>query len=424
MLSSAGAVYSAPGRQEPKEAGFNPRRTPRYGVAMFTNPNSAAEGWACAADGDTFHFTSPHELDTDTVWVTNLSFKEFLSKGKNFSHLRGEDYLSVSPRKIAEDLGHRSGSAFNEEACSDVARIIQKAIITAINVYDWNTPDADLKSDTLAEDIRRSIALPPKPQAHMLGPLGGAFQATSKPEWPVQYEPNTISVTLRQNRLDFAQKLLAAPVPDDGWTYIGPDARHKLTLDRLLDPRKPTLVEATVELSAADPDMAALCAFGTTSEKRSTAARRWISQPELEWLSRYATVRVHSAFEAMSSILIPRASRLPEPLVADPFFSLSLSAGIVADAHVQALCAPTRRNDTKTLIRTSWSIWIKALDRALSFQLALAAHQAGFKVFNYGRGAVVLNVDKGRLPELLEFAEDNHFTHPVFYPLFKEHGLV
>lgn len=417
LMARAGSGEEAP-------VGFNPRKAPRYGVALFSDPDVAAAGWACSADGEPFHFTAPHDLDTDIVWVSNLSWSEFRNKGKTFNHLRGEDYLVSTIKKIAENLGYRTVGSLSEEACKELAKVVQRTIITAIHVYDWQAPEADLKSDTLSDDIRRSIQMPPAAARHLRAPLLGAFQSSSKPEWPDYYDPNTISVTLRQNRLDYSMKVLSTEVPDEAWSYVPPEQSERLTIDRLLDPAEPCLVEASVELSSLNPDLAALVAFGTTPQRRNAALRKWISQPELAWLTRHANVRVNSAFVSRRAMRLPVESRLPAALTSDPLFSLSLSAGLVADAHVQALCSPTYNSVARTTVHTSWGIWLRAVDRALSFQMAYAAYKAGFRVYNYGRGAVALSCDKSRLPQLLDFAEDNGFTHPVFYPLFKEHGFV
>lgn len=418
--SSASAV----GAEKPGTP-FNPRKIPKFGVALFTDPDVVGDGWACASDGEAFFFSAPHELNTDVVWVTNLSYEAFRSKGKTFTHLRSDDYLSANTKKIAEDLGYRDAGAYSEATCRALAVTVQRTLTTAIYAYDWASPDEALRSDKLYEDIRRTIQTPPKSQRHMSSPLAGAYQASSKVEWPSMFSTNTVSVTLRQNRLEYAQKLLSITVPDDAWTYIPPENTSRLKLDELLNPKVPCLVEAAVELSTADQEIAALVAFGTVSgSRRSTALRRWISQPELTWLVRHANVKINAAFVASSAMSLPAASLLPQVLTSDPLFAASLSAGLVAEAHVQALMEKEYVKSIRGYAYNSWAVWLKAVDRAMSFQYALAAHKAGFRVFAYGKGAVALSTDKSRLPALLEYAEANNFAHPVFYGLFKEHGFV
>jgi hypothetical protein len=149
-----------------------------------------------------------------------------------------------------------------------------------------------------------------------------------------------------------------------------------------------------------------------------------VSQPELLWLSRHARVHVNSALICRASRALPDAARLPAALLQDPTFSLSISAGLVAESHVHALSSLTYNRVAKHQVATAWSVWLRALDRALCFDLAQKAFKAGFTPLNYGSGAVRVRVARPRLPELLDFALENGIAYPAFHPILQEHGIV
>jgi hypothetical protein len=193
-------------------------------------------------------------------------------------------------------------------------------------------------------------------------------------------------------------------------------------MERALNPEQPSLVNATVEFQGKDPDLACLAAFGS-AVGRASVLRTWISQRELVWLSKFARVHIHGIHYTESCRQLPVKVQLPELLTSDPLFSLSISAGLVAEAHWKALSNPIKKRVGEEIYH-AWAVWLRAADRALSFELALAAHKAGFQVSYYGNGSVLVNLDRARLPALLDFAVANDVAHPAFRPIFEENGLI
>ncbi len=400
------------------------RRTtsmPRFGVALMDNEREMTTGWACASDGEPFYFSGITQLSNDTIWVTSLEFGEYQTKGRAQHNIRRLDYLRTPIHRIAADMGMRTDGHHGRFAVKALAQAVQTSVSACANLYGWSDPAAELREDVLYEDIRRSIIQPPKSKPHVLPALSAAFQLSSSPQWPHQYEENSIALTLRHNRMDYVQSLLEMPVPDEGWTGIM--STKDIRLDAVLDPERPSLVEATVELGRSDPEVATLAAFGSHAGKRG-ALRRWISQPELAWLVQHAQVHIQTAILCRSARFLPQAAKLPTALTSDPVHALSISAGLVAESHFCALASETYNRQTKRKQIGAWGVWLRAYDRARSFELALAALKAGFLPLTYGSGAVTVRLQKHRLPELLDFACEHKVAHPSFYPYFVEHGLI
>jgi hypothetical protein len=398
-------------------------RAPAFGVALLDNPNELSAGWACLSGFKPIRFSSPNELETDAVWVTSVKYDEYVRRAKSAHNLRRLDYFRTSLPMIAADLGTRITREYAVTSSELLADIAQRSVSLAVRLYGWTNPVTDLREDLLQEDIRRSLAQAPKPQRHMVASLISAYQAFSTPTWLPVYETDMISVTLRYNRLDYAQRILATLVPDEGWNYIPNESVRGFGLDDFLNPERPCLVEASVEVGAVDPSLAALIAFGQSPGKRQ-GMRKWISQPELMWLHRHARVNVESAYFSPGGRELPASARLSPLLTEDPLLSLSYSAGLVAESHWSALCGPTYNRQSRLSEVSTWAVWLRAMDRAMCFSLAMDACRAGYQPFGYGNGSVIVNLKKAELPRLLEFAQEHGLSFPTFKSLYEEHGVV
>lgn len=395
---------------------------PNFGVALFDNPRDMSSGWACRANESPFQFGGVSELSNDTLWVTSLDWNEYQQRAQKLSHLRRIDYLRSSLNSIAADLGVRITGAHAMEASSVLATVLNQSMLIAIHTYNWESPTSDLRGDVLSDDIRRILPYAPKPQPHTRAALTAAYQSYSVPDWSQKYVPDSVTLTMRFNRLDYAKRIMATLIPDDSWTYIPPDKACHMAIEDLLNPEKPTLVEAAVELGRIDPEIASLIAFGAQATSRNSL-RKWISQPELSWLSRHAKVSVSSVLVSKSARPLSQNVSLPAKLISDPLFSLTISAGLVSESHWSAIATPQysrilRANDTN-----SWAVWLRAADRAMSFALALKAHEFGLLVAGYGNGSIVVRVPRDSLRTCLAFADANDICHPAFHQIFAEHGI-
>lgn len=402
------------------------RRMLRHGVAIFDNERDPGAGWACACDGEPFYFSAIQELPSDVVWVVSAEWTEYTTRCKQYHNLRRVDYLQTSILRVAADLGLRVDGHHARTAVHALARVVQRALEIAVVSYGWSNPAAELREDSIVDDIRRAIVHAPVPKPHVQTALTAAFQSSSSPQWPVVYEENTIALTLRVNRLAYVQDLLSRPMPDEGWTVDvrGDDfVRTGTSWDSLLDPQRPCLVEATVDFGGMDPDVATLAAFGVQAGKK-LMVRRWIAQPELAWLTKVARVQVQTAMVSLGTRKLPPQAQLPAAMTADPLFGLSVSAGLVAQSHFQAMASEVWNQKKHGKTVSAWAVWLRAYDRAEMFALAHRALQAGFVPIAYSGGTVTVKLQKSRLPDLVAFAIANGLAHPVLHPYFVEHGFA
>jgi len=410
------------GSDSDADAGRSPAEsaTPKFGVAIFDNPKLGTTGWCCLPGEAPSRFSSVAELSNSAMWITSLDFDEFATKGRQHHHLRRSDYLRTSLKQIGDDLGYQLDGAFAQETSSVLATIFSRTMQIAVKAYGWKDPLQALRDGLLSEDVRRAIAAAPETKDHMVSAFESAYQSYSSPAMSSPFESNSVFVQLRRNRVHHATDVLSTLVPDEGWRF-DPGAGSR-SLDSWLDPDHPSLVEATVELSGADPDIAALIAFGAAPTGSRGLLRKWISQPELRWMSKHARIQVSSGYIATATRALPQEAQLPPALTADPLFALSYSTGLVAECHWNAYASqPWKRGRGKDT--RSWAVWLRATDRAISFQMALQAYRAGFHVGGYGNGVVLVRVSRDRLVDLEAFADEVGASYPSFSQLKAQHGI-
>ena len=395
---------------------------PKFGIALFDNPRDMSAGWACRADEAPFKFTSSFELSNDTIWVSSLKLAEHKKKAERLGNIKQIGYLRSSLITIAGDLGLNIAASNAMNSSEILAKLFNQTMLIAINTYRWKSPANELRGETLTDDIRRMLPHAPKPPSHIRSALTGAYQSYSSPEWADEWEPESFMITLRYNRVEYAEKIMTTIVPDEVWTYIPPEQLNGMSINDLLNPNQPSLVEAVVDFRGIDPDIANLISFGVEPSVRS-GLRKWISQPELSWLSRHANVRVSSALISRSARTLPDGIGLPGNLTSDPLYSLAISAGLVAESHWNAIATPAYNKSQRCIEMNTWTVWLRAVDRALSFSLALKAYHAGFKVKSYGNGSIQIKTTKDKLMACLEFADENEVFHPAFSEIFKTYGI-
>lgn len=427
-LANASRADFAQRRHEPPEEPVK-EPMPTFGVALLDE--SRESGWACLGDPrvpqEPFHFETPQELRSDCVWVMSAEKPADFAAWNSTHNLRPGTFLSKL-KYVAADLGLNVDARgrldrIASQACRDLAVVMHRSMLIAAQCYPWKAPSQILKSNTLKEDIRKVLVQAPSLAGHMQTPLKAAYQSYSKVRrhTPADHD---VSITMRFNRLQYAKRIVNTPVPDPSFVLVNSDrGALRYPLEKALNPEAPCFVKATVEFVSGDQDLARLCAFGDGPSR--SGLRTWIAQPELQWLSQHARIEIIEVLRAETARPLPVRAQLPELLTSDPLFELSASVGLIAESHWQALVdQPYKFNAEDRKETTLWATWLRAADRAMCFELALAAHNVGFAVQGYGNGGVTMVLPRARLPQAFEFAMAHGVAYPAFEPIFREHGLL
>jgi len=418
--------------KRPLSPGGQPKLAPlACGIVLFDHVDDVSNGTAYLPGMPVQRIRSPNDLRNDVLWISNLSV--FEEKVRHHPTLRSGFYFRIGLTEIAQDMGiqtSRDGQMDPEDALK-LATLMTRTMTIAARAYGWDVSELGplrVQEPFLMKDIHKMLSAAPVPDARfredLTRALTQAHQAASEPDWPaLTYEPDSVFVTLRFNRLGYVQQMLEAPLPAGrGWVKVEGMKSGTNVMDYCLG--HATLVKATVEWDNASSDIAALAAYGQAGRKRNPM-RLWLAQPELVWLSRHARVTITSIWADQSGyIRLAPGARLPGLFVSHPEACLSYSAGLVAFSHWDALSSCHWNRRSRAEESNVWATWLRAMDRAMMFSVALKAHEAGFHVERYGAGALKVRCTRDRLVELVQFKHENGFMYPDISSLLQRHELV
>ncbi|TAL65700.1 MAG: hypothetical protein EPN79_11000 [Burkholderiaceae bacterium] len=382
-------------------------RAPDFGVAHF-DLNEVTSGGVCYSTKDGFRrFQSGGDLLND-IWLTNLD-----QVPKEMPSLKSNKFLQTKITTLAEDLGveltgFKQVGGVDKGGMVDVARVLTHTRDIAVAAYAWKSLDRDWSRPRLSDCIAEILPAYERTVPQVEVALRGAHQSWSSPQMQpkVAYDRGSRMIYFRRNRIQHALDVMRVPLPANGWSAYDPVNG----LDGLVDPWLPSLVEVAIEWRGATPELVSLIAFGSDAS-RSTI-RRWVCQIELIWLLKYARITVLSAYVANSASQLPSQLQAPPLVVGDPVYQLSIPHGLVAEAHWVGLARPRYDWKTRQTEVTTTSVWFRAMDRAISFQMALVAHQMGGNVSGYGAGGVQVRFDNPGIEQLLEINDALGACHP------------
>lgn len=390
---------------------------PRFGLAVFQNDANPSNGVAVVHGQRPRAFESRTSLPSDCLWISTAQ------QGEVAQNFRPKNFLRSSLEALADDLGVELRDVV--DGMPRMAQMLEQISNLVALCYKWDDPRLAWSKSSLAEIVREAFPRMPDPEGGIIGPLKDALQSYSAVPDRIMVREHRNPVrqyTLRHNRLDYAQYLLSQPYPDLTSNWMWSELRD---VQQALDLPYPCLVEVALEFdppSEGQPDYSRLCAFGSSVPGRrgSGVMRRWVSQPELQWLAQHAHVHIKRSLVSTSGyVRLPKEFALPAPLCTDPLLTLSLAAGVVAEAHWVALTLPRlRKRDHSGAssrfeeVVTPLAVWLKAYDRAYGFFMAAQAAQMGYDVVGYGYGAVTVEADRNEPARLLELADRLGVCHP------------
>lgn len=378
---------------------------PDFGVAHFDLQDVTSGGVCYSTKGGFRRFQSGGDL-MNLIWVTNLDMVP-----KQLPSLRSNKFLQTKLTTLAEDLGveltgFKQVNGIDKGGMVDVARVLNHTRDLVVAAYPWKAPDREWARPRLSECIAELLPSVERSVPQIEVALRGAYQSWSSPQMQqkMMYDRGSRMIYFRRNRLQHALDIMRTPLPANGWSIASN------SLDSLLDPGQPTLVEVAIEWRHADAELVSLIAFG--ADASNTLIRRWVSQIELTWLLQYARITVLSAYAANAAAQLPPQLQLPTVIAGDPVYQLSIPHGLVAEAHWAGLARPVYNRQKRLSEITATSVWYRAMDRAISFQMALAAKELCGNVTGYGSGGVQVRLENLSVQQLLEVSDAVGASHP------------
>lgn len=399
---------------------------PVIGIMIYDNPKECGAGYASIDGSEPTYVRQPEDLANNVIWVTNADFQQFFALGhRNVHNLRGNSFLRTQLHQIASDLGLDLNGANAYEAAPVLSKIVSRVFKLIADCYEWKNGEI-ASADSLQDNIKSRF---PRDQYVTNNPsleraLLAAFQTDSLVTKP-HFNPNSVFLTLRMNRLTHAQKVMSCPLPDDAWEFFHEDRLPASQRERLalcLESGRPVLAEVELDMSRADSEYAQLAAFGKKQASRMEL-RKWVSHPELIWLTRVTPLNIKSIYMSAGYRAPHEKVKLPARLTEDPLMRLSYSAGLLAENHWVSLASDEYMKMFKKKMLTARAVWLRASDRALCFMIARRAHDEGFNVTGYGAGGIRIQVSRSELFRVVSFAIENQLVSPDFSSLITDEDV-
>lgn len=373
------------------------------GVAYFDTLNTKdGGGWKSLAGGRAVRFDGFTDLEPINLWVTNLSMMDFMSQGlTGATHLRNSSFFRMSLQQISSDCGFAQDASI-----PDVVETVSGIVNRAIDMALMSMPGINMR-DSLSDSIYQWKRLKDASDdaASMYQPqFQAAFQENSLVGGNPWVQGSEL-VKLSMNRVDFAEEVLSYPYPFGAWR----EERSSISGDEFVGFPVPALACAEVDLRYADhPD---LLAFGVT-RSGTAVTREWITQPEASMLlSSGAKIRITNILRGSSS---DDSLELPAAITRDALVRSSYSAGIVAENFMHALTSKryqsNSRNARNKFFFPARAIYLKSIDRMLSYSMAKQLVERNYIVTGYGFGSVSIRVTEDMFVDTIRDAADMGFA--------------
>ncbi|ANN80816.1 hypothetical protein [Bordetella flabilis] len=358
-----------------------------------------SDAWASVGGEPARRVQSVHDLASDVLWLTNLTWNNFFKAGlSRHPNFRSDGWLRTLFGQITTELGVHGSDVSPDITVSAMATVAQRVADVATNDYKVR-----VKSARLNDDFATAINAPASalPDAYYPFFEGIADHPSVSVIQTANYSASSPTVTLRRNRLAHAAHVLATPVPPDaGWELersVGSGS------DQWLESIKtPFLVRCTI--SNVNPLMAEVLSWGSGSRQ----VREWLTDLEWRIVREFANVNVHAALICSKEAqVLPQAAMLPSGSMAQ----LSYTLGLVAEQVWTAMVSRQRYKDTTRY--TAAAAWLRSCDRMTMFDYAQRLHARGVVVMSYGVGNVVARYPEGGLRRTLDIATDLALMPPA-----------
>ncbi|OIR06009.1 hypothetical protein GALL_118060 [mine drainage metagenome] len=374
-----------------------------FGVAFFDSTNTKDGGGWYSMNGErAMRFNGFSDLDARHVWITNLAMSDFYEQGlSKAAHLRNSSFFHQTLQHISNDCGFQQGSSIPlvvEQLSGIAARVMEISKLCMPGLRILKSLHDSIYDFIGLDDIKDDAACMYQPE------FQAAFQENSYVAGI--YWPRGIGTArLSMNRVDFAEEVLGYPFPIGAWHY----ERSNMSVDDFINLDVPAIACVEVDLKSANKPE--LLAFG--AQMSGTAVmREWITQPEAAMLKMAdAKIRISNILRGSA---INDSVELPSLLTGDALIRSSYSAGLVAENYLHALTSKRydkrTRNSRNTYFFPSRAVYLKAVDRMLSYSLARQMSDRDHIVSMYGFGAINILVTEDLFAEAVKDAADMGFA--------------
>lgn len=381
----------------------------KIGIVYFDDVKKMESGWGAVNGGKPFRFSLFTDLPSDIVWVTNGDFDFSFKSGKrNHQNLKLDGFLGIKLKDIENDLSVHPDVVTTPVTVQSISKIAFNLATTAEKIYG-DFSDKYRLNEKIIENLQ--LKDDGKKVPFLFQPIfTNAFQQYSSCQ--TSFLNNSKVVKVRRNRMDHARDIFSMPMPAGGWERV---TRKQLpkdpakALEMVLELENPVL--AKVRVSNMDQFYGNLMAFGVNYSKKRNAPREWVSHPELFILANKAKVEIEELYIGERYESFPKELMFPKEYM-DEMQRYSYSLGVLAENHWKTLCEGIDAGN-KQRIYSARDVWIKSMDRYLSYRLAKNFYDEEFIVVSYGDGGCAVRIDLNDMNRFETFLDETGFPYPV-----------
>lgn len=381
------------------------------GAILFDSANSLlsnagetttlGSGWASVAGSPAVRVQSFHELPSDVLWLTNLTYSALCHTNlNNHPNYRSDAWLKSSVKQLVAELGADCDRSPVDKAAAVVSTLASRVISESVSSYGVSPRSSSLNTD-FADSLNAPVSDVSDELYSIIEPIA-AHPAVSviRPHGGIE---STASVLLRRNRLCHAVSVLSTPVPIGGvWQHEKTSARDGY--DQWLEEIKnPFLVHCSI--TNIDPMVAEILSWGSGS----TAPRPWLTDIEWRVVRQHADIKIGSvSIYSVRGSVLPQQKKVPQGAHAE----LSLTHCLIAEQIWSSLILKRPYFGGKHRYSTC-SAWLRSTDRMDMFEYAKKLYAKGLDVIRYGNGNVIVNYQKGELSRIMDSATDLALMPPA-----------
>jgi hypothetical protein len=372
------------------------------GCAFLDNPsNLDSGGWASLQGDEPFRFSTLDTLKArGELWVVSTTPGQFLTEdGARYTFLRHGEFLATPVNFIAQELGAGTHELM-PLAAQRVSEVLNRVVDMAGSLaLDVRTTLADGQT-SLVSALQTAVAPALRPE-ELPQELLGAMPSLFKSPAPISASSaQDIVLRIPANRLRLAQVVLLSAVPAGSWSEVDMDdfPNPASALSWAIGHQQPVICSVTVR-----GPLPKVKATAPLLRNLTTGSTRWMELPEIIAYSRLVDLAPKRIFIASEFVPAQASLKVPPP-VFSPAAAASISAGLLAEAYMQAACssvsarlamgAEQHRNPQIHSVRAAW---LTAVARSYMMQEALALAESNFSVMGFSNSHLLVGVSRRNL---------------------------
>jgi hypothetical protein len=383
-----------------------------FGYVAFDDEANPEAGFTSIAGGHVARINDMHELSTDVIWWSNLSFDAFYKKTEAWRNpwLRHDKYLVASPNDVLKEWGLDPKECDVTQACPIISEFFSRIMKISFQLIKDVNPQARMEETFIGRFLREDFrCILPKPEF----PKNEAAEVIKSGHAYAEFTPTGVPgvrggrwIMLRKPRMSYAQEMFHTPIPKGPFEFYGRAEIRSVARDKLkwvIENENPCIAE--VSIKKIDGDIAPIFGFGNAAAKEKRIPRSWVAHPELVVMEHFADIDVRRLWMGSEYDLIGPA--LPEPVkdfLNSNYTAISWSAGVVAETLWRACSLGEEKSASQDDVRahTSWQgAWLKGADKSNMFLTAMQLTKKGYAVVSYGLGWVRCAVLEEDIPDLI-----------------------